>query len=175
MGWKREILDEDLWSLTLPNRWDCLTDYHMKRIDRCRGVVPLWDKKWSKSAKDKKAAKKPISILPTLARCSNSQVKRFYKNSGNSDASGLTSSGRPFWLPYPLFFNLHLRSLSSNWLGAFHWQLFLLFKISVLDLLSHRSRCGKVTSTQRWSSSPLLPQPWSTTSMLSNSGWLDCR
>ena len=48
-----------------------LTEYHLKRIVRCRGVVPLWDKKWSKSAKDKKAEKKPISILPTLARCSN--------------------------------------------------------------------------------------------------------
>lgn len=44
----------------------------MKCMDRCRGVVPLWDKKWSKSAKEKKAEKKPTSILPTLARCSNS-------------------------------------------------------------------------------------------------------
>ena len=81
----------------------------VQRIVRCRGVVPLWDKKWNKSAKDKKADKKPISILPTLARYTSLKEKS-NKNTANSDAfhmsssyldmsdsdvSGLTSSGRP--------------------------------------------------------------------------------
>ena len=81
----------------------------MQHIYRCRGVVPLWDKKWNKSAKDKKGDKKPISILPTLARwtsvgnkskenATNSDdcdLSSSYLDISDSDVSGLTSSGQP--------------------------------------------------------------------------------
>ena len=47
-----------------------------------------------------------------------------YKNFSYSDASGLTSSGRPFWLPSPLFSNLPLHSLSTSWLGIYSFSNF---------------------------------------------------
>ena len=102
---------------------------------RCRGVVPLWDKKWNKSAKNKKAEKKPVSILPTLARCRESwypenlncsspphfqywKRRSLYKTCF-LDVSGSTFSGRPSWLPCPLFCSLPPLFLSTNSLGDF--------------------------------------------------------
>ena len=56
-GWRRLLQTEDLWTLNFPNR--------------CRAIIPLWDKHWTRSAGQAQPRNKErqASILPTLIRC----------------------------------------------------------------------------------------------------------